>query len=296
MKFAAHDRGTARTLIRTAPSHGAYELNRPVAADRHVDGRTYAVTINAAKQNGRQGYSQQGPVIPGSRGVTPQDQLRPARGVSFTYLRGQRIIGPEEGAGLVYIVRAGCVRLYKILPDGRAINLGLLGPTTLFTQEDRADGLASGVIAEALVETTLTVIEQGELSAMIAQTPELAAALVEGMGRRLTSVQLLVEQLLARDVTVRLATILLSLAERFGRPLPEGLVKIALPVPHQLLANMIGSNRVTVTRKLSDLRTQGVARALGRNLLAVDPEQLRAYIQAASRPEGAMAMATDGDD
>jgi DNA-binding transcriptional regulator YhcF (GntR family) len=45
---------------------------------------------------------------------------------------------------------------------------------------------------------------------------------------------------------------------------------------------MIGSNRVTVTRKLLELQEEGFVRSLGRNALAVDVEQLRQFAQAAS--------------
>jgi CRP/FNR family transcriptional regulator len=291
MKFAAHDRGTARTLIRTAPTGGA-TAGRPQTTA--LDGRLYGVTVSANSRTVRTGGGFGSvPAAHMTRAAMPRSEnaedLRSGRGVNFTYAQGQRLFSQGDGSGLFYVVRSGCVRLYKTLPDGRSINLGLLGPNTIFTQEDRADGLATGLIAEALIESTVTVIEQDDLTAMIAQSPELAVALVEGMTRRLSDVQALVEQILARDVTLRLATMLLTLAERFGRPLSnaDDFSKIGIPVPHQLLANMIGSNRVTVTRKLSDLRTEGLVRSLGRNLIAVDTDKLRAYIRAAqAEPAG----------
>jgi len=78
-----------------------------------------------------------------------------------------------------------------------------------------------------------------------------------------------------RDSTVRLATTLVTLAGHFGRPTADGLTAIALPLTHQSLANMIGSNRVTVTRKLLELQENGSVRALGRNAIAIDVDRLR---------------------
>ncbi|HET8523697.1 MAG TPA: Crp/Fnr family transcriptional regulator [Thermomicrobiales bacterium] len=296
MKFAAHDRGSARTLIRTTPS-GTPANSRPHSAPAAVDGRVYGVSVTANSRTVRAGagFGTAAVTYP-ARTAMPRgesaDTMRSGRGVNFTYAQGQRLFSQGEGGGLFYVVRSGCIRLYKTLPDGRSINLGLLGPNTIFTQEDRSDGLATGLIAEALIDSTVSVIEQDDLTAMIAQSPELAVALVEGMTRRLTDVQGLVEQILARDVSLRLATMLLALAERFGRPLSgadqHGLSRIGIPVPHQLLANMIGSNRVTVTRKLNDLRSEGLVRSLGRNLIAVDMDKLRTYIQTAqTEPETA---------
>lgn len=196
---------------------------------------------------------------------------------TIAYGRGQCIFTPGQGQGMVYIVRTGCVRLYKVLPDRRSINLGLLGPNTVFTQEDSLEGIASGAIAEALVDSTLAVVDTDSLGAIIAESPELAAAMVTGMSRRLTELQTLVEHLLVRDTAVRLATTLVALSQRFGRPTADGMIAISLPLTHQSLAGMIGSNRVTVTRKLLELQEGGYVRSLGRNALAVDPERLRTY-------------------
>lgn len=213
------------------------------------------------------------------RSVVERPKMKPT---TQNFLRGQELFNPSTGQGMVYIVRSGCIRLYKVLPDGRSINLGLLGPNTIFTQEDTADGIASGAIAEALVDSTVSLVEASSLGALIADSPDLAHAIVAGMTRRVTELQTLVEHLLVRDTAVRLATTLIGLAQRFGRPTAEGMTAIALPLTHQGLANMIGSNRVTVTRKLLELQEAGHVRSLGRNALAVNIEHLRDFAQAAS--------------
>jgi CRP/FNR family transcriptional regulator len=279
MKFAAHDRGSARTLIRTAPRPRPADPGSPrrLTVDRRGEARSARPTDAPPARDGH------------GDGHQPLVELE-ARGVGFTVRRGQRIFGPDEAAGLVYVVRRGCVRLTKALADGRSIDLALLGPHAIFAQEDRTDGLASGIAAEAFVDATVTVVEGDDLAAMVGQSPALAAALVAGMTRRLTGAQMLVERILARDVTVRLAALLLTLSDLFGRPLPDGTREIALAVPHRLLADMIGANRVTVTRRLGALRSAGLTRPLDRNRIAVDAEKLRAHVRAAARPAPARAM------
>ena len=271
MKFAAREAGTARTLAVTAPGWWR-------AAAPGIDGRVATTpTVRVGRSSGS------GPSNGGSAGAPSNNgRARPGRPNSVAFAKGQEIFGPGRGAGLVYIVRAGYVRLYKTLPDGRSINLGLLGPNTVFAQEDAYDGLSTGAVAEALVDSTLSIVEADDLAGLIAESPELASAVVAGMTRRLTELQTLVEHLLVRDTSVRLVTTLLTLAKGFGRPTADGLTAIALPLTHQSLANMIGSNRVTVTRKLLELQETGLVRSLGRNSIAVDPDKLRAYAQAAA--------------
>src|SRR5690349_18065497 len=198
-------------------------------------------------------------------------------GVIARFSPGQCVFSPGSGAGMIYIVRAGCVRLYKTLPDRRTIDLGLLGPNTVFTQEDAHDGLASGTTAEALLDSTLLIVAEDNLQAVIAQSPQLAAPMVRGMTRRLTEVQTLVEHLAARDVSVRLAATLRALARVAGEPVDDGWTKIVVPVSRQALADMIGANRVTVTRKLIGLERAGAVRTLGRTTIAVNRDALQRF-------------------
>lgn len=61
----------------------------------------------------------------------------------------------------------------------------------------------------------------------------------------------------AHSVNLRLYRTLLELFKQFGKP--EGdLSLIDYPLTHQRLADMIGSNRVTVTRKLHELQARGI--------------------------------------
>jgi CRP/FNR family cyclic AMP-dependent transcriptional regulator len=273
MKFAARDGSAARTLAITA-TNGLDDTGVYAAP-----GWYSLPTTERAKQPAP--VPNTTPTDVGPSATTTPPRSRNGRQTTLTFSRGQEVFTPNQGSGLVYIVRSGCVRLFKVLPDGRSINLGVLGPNTLFTQEDISDGIASGAMAEALVESTISVIETENLASLITESPDLAAAVVTGMTRRFTELQTLVEQLLVRDTAVRLATTLLNLGVRFGRPTADGMVAISLPLTHQGLANMIGSNRVTVTRKLLELQESAHLRSLGRNALAIRPDKLREYIQAA---------------
>jgi CRP-like cAMP-binding protein len=287
MKFAAHDRGTARTLIRSSAVSPPRESisNRISVAERQPAPRivglvsTYREVRPVSADEGRF-------ATPGWPRLVPDmslvERISINRAMTFTYLRGQSIFGPNEGRGVVYIVRAGCVRLFKTLANGRSISLGLYGPDTVFAQEECDNGLATGVTAEALVDTSISALERSALSAYLAESPELASTIIDGLMRHQANLHQIVELVLARDVTVRLAAVLLDLGNRFGSPMTDGFTKIALPVPHQLLANMIGSNRVTVTRKLAEMREMGMVGSLRRPMIAIQPALLHAHIRAAS--------------
>ena len=281
MTFAAREGSSARTLA-VSGDPGA---RRPGGSSTVSSPAGERSSVDASAGNPVASIDSRGPFrsIGGQHGAPTPDsnRRRSQRPATVTNLKGQEIFSPGSGGGLIYIVRSGCVRIYKTLPDGRSINLGLLGPNTIFAQEDGFDGLATGATAEAMADSTLSIVEGDDLAELIADSPQLAAAVVAGMTRRLTELQTLIEHLLVRDTSVRLATTLLSLAARFGRPTADGMMAITLPLTHQGLANMIGSNRVTVTRKLMEFQELGIIRSLGRNAVAVSPEGLRAHARTA---------------
>jgi CRP/FNR family transcriptional regulator len=192
------------------------------------------------------------------------------------YKAGDTIFGPTDDQERIYIVREGWVRVYKSLPDGRAITFALLGPNSIVSQERTGP---EGSTAEAFVDCVLTEADVAAVVDLIGRAPQLASAIIVGLQRRISQLHLVIEQLLVRDTTMRLAGTLLMLSEAFGEPMPDSdFVRITTTVTHQFLANMIGSNRVTVTRKLLELQGDDLIKSLGRNALAVHPGRLQAYL------------------
>lgn len=190
--------------------------------------------------------------------------------------RGEIFVMPGRGGEAIYQIARGHVALYKALPGRRSICVGLLGPGDVFTQE-RGEG-RTGITAEALTDVGYAAYSMDQLVGMLASSPDAARSVLTSLTRRLNDTQVLIERLLARDITLRLGGLLLELAERFGKPAPDGMIAIDIPVPHKMLARMIGGNRVTVTRVMTDLRTAGLVASPGRNRVVVAPEKLRAHV------------------
>lgn len=196
-----------------------------------------------------------------------------------TWTAGAMILGPCEGNGNVYLVRSGCIRLFKRFADGREISVGLLGPNTVFTQEEAGVESSSGISAVAMVDSAVSCVPIDELAGVIADAPELAASLISGMNRRLTEVQVLVEALATASTPDRLAAMLLQLANRFGKPGENGMTDIDQSLGHRALASMIGAHRVTVTRQLRKLEEAGMVRSIARNRLSIDVDRLRGHLR-----------------
>jgi len=159
-----------------------------------------------------------------------------------------------------HFVDSGTLRLYNLLPNGRCITLSILGPGDVFLQWRTESQSLSCLCAESLHASRIISANERQITEIVSAQPTAALEVITNFARRLTESQVLIEDLLNNSVNLRLYRTLLELAKQFGKP--EGDLRVIdYPLTHQRLADMIGSNRVTVTRKLHELQARGILEA-----------------------------------
>jgi CRP/FNR family transcriptional regulator, cyclic AMP receptor protein len=133
----------------------------------------------------------------------------------------------------------------------------LLGPGDLLHpwEPDHTEPFVAGVRFDVLEPTRLAVLDR-RFAAVISRWPDLVAALVARAIARSRSLLLnpAIGQLVGVDI--RLLVQLWHIAERWGRPVPDG-VLVPVHLTHQLLACLISAQRPTVTSALAVLAQQG---------------------------------------
>jgi CRP/FNR family transcriptional regulator len=179
-----------------------------------------------------------------------------------------------DGTTRFHFVDYGKLRLYNLLPNGRCITVSILGPGDTFMQWRTEEQSLSCLCAESMQKTRIISLSEDGVAQMLSAQPTAALEVISNFARRLTESQVLIEDLMNNSVNLRLYRTLLELAKEFGKPEGSGSV-IDLPLTHQRLADMIGSNRVTVTRKLHDLQERGVIETRrGATIVLKKPEEL----------------------
>ncbi len=194
------------------------------------------------------------------------------------YKEGYKIFQPGDNRSVLYFVMMGRVRLYEILPDGRAITLSILGVNDVFAQSNNHNSYFHDVYAESMKDSIVACIQESALENLMEQSPLLASRIIHSFSQQLSQSQILIEGLLGRDVSLRLINILLKLATEFGVESGNGSITIELGLTHQELADMIGSNRVTVTRKLIELQKKKLINVQNRTILLVDRTALQELV------------------
>ena len=180
----------------------------------------------------------------------------------------------EESRGL-YVVEAGRVRIYRISAEGREQVLHLEGPGRPVAELPLFDGGPYPASAVTVEDSTLLFLPRQDFEQLYRTNPDVAHAVIRGLGRRLRHLVQVTQTLAFRDVAARLALLLAGYADRSGTATPAG-VEVALDRTQQAIALEIGAARESVSRALKQLQRKGLIEPLGRDrLLIPDVERLR---------------------
>jgi CRP-like cAMP-binding protein len=193
------------------------------------------------------------------------DDLEALGGAMFqrSYPAGQIVLLEGAASSVLYVVQDGRLKLFKTSPKGREQVLRLLRPGDMFNEVAVFDEGPNPASAQAIEACTLYLLRQRDLLRFVAERPGIALAITRNFAGRLREALALVEDLAFRDVTSRLAKILL-----------EGQDGMAPRLTQELLAAMAGSRREVVGRALKTLSQEGAVRLARGRIHVLDRKTL----------------------
>jgi CRP/FNR family cyclic AMP-dependent transcriptional regulator len=182
---------------------------------------------------------------------------------------------PGDPGSSLFFVNGGRIKVSKVTRDGKSLTLAYCGPSEIFGEACLIDGGPRAEMAEAVENALLTAVERSDYERLVATTPGLGLATTKLMVSRRRDLENKVEALVFRDVTSKLAELLVKLAGEYGVDDARGTM-VALKITHQELANLIGSTRETVSLTLSQFKKKRFIVTEGRKVIISDHEALRA--------------------
>lgn len=186
------------------------------------------------------------------------------------------IYTPEDKDEAMFILKKGRARIFKLSAEGKMITLAILKDKDIFGAMSLIKGGASKAYAETLDDSYICMIRQEDFRNLIKEMPEIALGLVEKINQRLKEAEDRIEDLVFRDVPGRIASILLKLAEQFGKDSPAG-AQINFKITHQELADMSGTTRETATVILNELREDKVLKIEDKYITVIDEKALKEW-------------------
>ncbi len=206
----------------------------------------------------------------------PDAVARLAERVDMREVRRREVVYlPGDPGKSLFFVNGGRVKVSKVTRDGKALTLSYCGPSEVFGETCLVDGGPRSEMAEAVENALLTEIDRADFERLLATSATLGAQMTKLMVTRRRELENKVEALVFRDVTSKLAELLVKLAGEYGVDDARGTM-VALKITHQELANLIGSTRETVSLTLSQFKRKRFITTEGRKVIISDHEALKA--------------------
>lgn len=183
--------------------------------------------------------------------------------IERTYDKDEIVFLEGEPSQGLYIVREGMVKVYKLSSEGREQILAFSGAGRSFNEVAVFDGGPNPANVSASEPTTVWIVPRTAIINLIEQDPQVALAIIKNLGTRLRHLVGLVEDLSLRQVTGRLAKLLLETASQQEHILTQ-----------QEMAARLGTVREMIGRSLRQLEARGFISIEHGRIVIVDREGL----------------------
>lgn len=206
-----------------------------------------------------------------------QEIIRQA-GVTRHYVQGELIFCNGDPADRVYLIESGWVKIFRIAGDGKYITVGSIRkPGELMGLAEVLHGASRTCYAGAITDVTLVVVYREKFKELLEGEPYLAIKIARLLAMRMRDAETGVHEIVCRQVSGRLARLLLKIGESCGCR-KSGVITIKPRFTHEDLAAMIGATRQTVSSVLSAMREERCIEIDRGYIKIIDPERLERYI------------------
>lgn len=170
---------------------------------------------------------------------------------------GQALFHEGDPATRVFTLTSGCLKLYKLLADGRRQVTGFMQPGD-FLGISIADEYA--FTAEALEDCQLCWFPRNRFDDFVENHNEMERELYRIAAHELAAAQQQMVLLGRKTATERLASFVLMLAEKIERGRANQVRFVDLPMSRSDIADYLGLTKETISRTLAELKFRRLIR------------------------------------
>jgi CRP-like cAMP-binding protein len=201
-------------------------------------------------------------------GTLDDDALREllSQAKTLVYDKGEFLFMEGDAPGDYYLLIHGTVKVMKHNVGGKSVTLAIMRAAETLGDMALYDRHPLTACAEAMDEVTVVVIKSEYVRKSISRNPALAEELIGNIVGRLKTIQDRVLEVLTCSVSERIIKILVPLSFQFGK---------VLPLTHQDIADLTGTSRETISRKMEMLQDQGVILTRRGRLVILDENKLK---------------------
>ena len=199
------------------------------------------------------------------------------------FKKGEVLFAAGSRGDTLYLIGKGKVKIYKematpfagggetkifeILSEGE-----FLGEMALLNHEPRCAS------AMAIDDSWIYLIQKQSFNEVILNSPAIALNILEIISKRLRDADAHIQDITFRNIPGRLATLLMRLADKFGRKMPDGGELIDVRMTQQEIAQTVGTSRVYTSRYLNEFKREGSVAISGGRIVILDRAKLKTWM------------------
>jgi len=174
------------------------------------------------------------------------------------YKKGEIILRADDNPSGVYYLKKGFVRLYAISREGQEITFNIFKPGSYFSMMWAIANTTNHHFFEAMTAVELQRAPKEKLLEFIKSQPDVLFELTRRILIGLSGLITEMEYLLFGNANIKVASVILLLAKRFGQKKTNGGVVIQHPFTHRMIASIAGLTRETTTLEIQKLKQEKV--------------------------------------
>lgn len=190
------------------------------------------------------------------------------------FKKGESIMLEGDRVDSIVIIHSGSAKAYKNTSDGREQILYVFTEGDFFGEQNLFRNHYATYSVEALRTLKTCHLSKAQFQQLLQYYPEIAVKIIDELGNRMIRLENALQSMGVRNVDNRVGGILLEFATKYGTKETAGTV-IHLPLSREGIANYLGVARETVSRKFSQLESEGIIRSINnKEILILDQEAL----------------------
>jgi CRP/FNR family transcriptional regulator/CRP/FNR family cyclic AMP-dependent transcriptional regulator len=191
-----------------------------------------------------------------------------------TFSANEVIVHEDDDEGQTFfILVSGKVHVAVFTTEGKSAILATLKPGDFFGEMAMLDGEPRSASVIASEQCTLLMLYRKMFIDILQRYPKITIQILIEMSRRLRRANRHINTLSLMSVYGRVADVLLQLAKEQGQRLRNMIVIPNRPT-HQVIADMAGTSRETVSRIMSQLQKKHYLVVDGKKLVILNEEKL----------------------
>ena len=180
----------------------------------------------------------------------------------------------DDPGNQLYVIVEGLLKAQTTSAAGDDVVFSIMGPGEMFGELALFCGGRRTATVVGIQDAMLLLIDRRELFPFLRRNPDAAIKLLEVLALRVQKLSAMMEDTQFLNLPQRLGKRLLELAERYGKPTPEG-IRIEMKINQTELGDLVATTRESINKQLRAWSEERVVSMTGGFITIHDRDALR---------------------